>query len=131
LLSADLLSYSVAGTVVIPHYLGEHDHPWLRVLLEEHERFIGRPQRELEVRLREPLPCESPPRKLRLAIQVLGRLRPRNRKSAVPPQTGARTCLRGGGKNIRPSTRRLERGRGLPEREPGGSSGVAVRGPAR
>lgn len=88
-MSADLLSYSVAGTVVIPHYLGEHDHPWLRVLLEEHERFIGRPQRELEVQLREPLPCESPPRKLRLAIQVLGRLRPRNRKSAVPPR-GAR-----------------------------------------
>ena len=85
MLSADLLSYSVAGTVVIPHYLGEHDHPWLRVFLEEHERFIGRPQRELEARLREPLPCESPPRKLRLAIQVLGRLRPRNRKSAVPP----------------------------------------------
>src|SRR5262245_20022727 len=85
LASADLLSYSVAGTVVIPHYLGEHDHPWLRVLLEEHERFIGRPQRELEARLRDPLPCESPPRKLRLAIQVLGRLRARNRKSAVLP----------------------------------------------
>jgi uncharacterized protein len=86
LLSADLLSYSVAGTLVVPHYLGEHDHPWLRVLLEEHERFIGRPQRELEARLREPLPCESPPRKLRLAIQVLGRLRPHNRKSVVLPR---------------------------------------------
>src|SRR3989442_10109082 len=86
LLSADLLSYSVAGMLVVPHYLGEHDHPWLRVLLEEHERFIGRPQRELEARLRDPLPCESPPRKLRLAIQVLGRLRPRERKSAVPPR---------------------------------------------
>lgn len=85
-MSADLLSYSVAGTVVVPHYLGEHDHPWLRVLLEEHERFIGRPQRELEARLRDPLPCESPPRKLRLAIQVLGRLRPHNRKSAVLPR---------------------------------------------
>jgi predicted nuclease of restriction endonuclease-like RecB superfamily len=85
-LSADLLSYSVAGTVVIPHYLGEHDHPWLRVLLEEHERFVGRPQRELEARLRDPLPCESPPRKLRLAIQVLGRLRPHTRKSAVLPR---------------------------------------------
>ena len=81
--SADLLSYSVTGTLVVPHYLGEHDHPWLRVLLEEHERFIGRPQRELEARLRDPLPCESPPRKLRLAIKVLGRLRPRSRKSAV------------------------------------------------
>ena len=86
MLSADLLSYSVAGTVVVPHYLGEHDHPWLRVLLEEHERFIGRPQRELEARLRDPLPCQSPPRKLRLAVQVLGRLRPHNRKSAVLPR---------------------------------------------
>ena len=85
-MSADLLSYSVAGTLVVPHYLGEHDHPWLRVLLEEHERFIGRPQRELEARLRDPLPCESPPRKLKLAIQVLGRLRLRERKSAVPPR---------------------------------------------
>jgi len=84
--SADLLSYSVVGTVVIPHYLGEHDHRWLRVLLEEHERFIGRPQRELEARLRDPLPCETPPRKLRLAIQVLGRLRPHNRKSEVLPR---------------------------------------------
>ena len=45
----------------------------MRALLEEHERFIGKPQRELEARLREPLPCESPPRKLTLAIQVLAR----------------------------------------------------------
>jgi predicted nuclease of restriction endonuclease-like RecB superfamily len=87
LLSADLLSYSVAGTLAVPHFLGEHDHPWLRVLLEEHQRFIGQPQRELEARLREPLPCESPPQKLRLAIQVLGRLRSRERKSAVPART--------------------------------------------
>ena len=52
LLPDRLLSYSVAGTVVVPHFLGEHDHPWLRTLLEEHERFIGRPQRELDGRLR-------------------------------------------------------------------------------
>jgi predicted nuclease of restriction endonuclease-like RecB superfamily len=69
LLSADLLSYSVAGTLAVPHYLGEHDHPWLRALLDEHERFIGRPRRELEARLRDLLPCDSPPQKLRLAIQ--------------------------------------------------------------
>jgi len=86
LLSDDLLSYSVAGALVVPHFFGEHDHPWLRALLEEHERFIGRPQRELEARLREPLPCESPPRKLGLAVQVLARLRPRRRKTAVPPR---------------------------------------------
>src|SRR5436309_11352788 len=81
-----LLNYSVAGDTVVPHFLGEHDHPWLRSLLEEHERFIGRPQRELDTRLREPLPSESPPNKLRLAILVLGRLRPSHRKTAVPPR---------------------------------------------
>jgi len=86
LLSDDLLSYSVAGALVVPHFFGEHDHPWLRALLEEHERFIGRPQRELEARLRESLPCQSPPRKLRLAIQVLSRFRPSPRKTAVTPR---------------------------------------------
>jgi len=79
-----LLNCSVAGDILVPHFLGEHDHPWLRILLEEHERFIGRPQRELEARLREPLPCESPPGKRRQAIDVLARLRHRHRKSVVP-----------------------------------------------
>ena len=83
-----LLSYSGVNSVVVPHFLGEHDHPWLRVLLEERERFIGRPQRELDARLREPLPCESPPAKLRLAVQVLARLQKSHRnRSAVPPRT--------------------------------------------
>jgi predicted nuclease of restriction endonuclease-like RecB superfamily len=86
LLSADLLSYSVAGRLVVPHYLGEHDHPWLRVLLEEYERFIGRRRHELEARLRDPLPCQAPPQKLRLAIRVLERLCPRRAKSAVLPR---------------------------------------------
>lgn len=86
MLPGPLLSYSVAGDLVVPHFLGEHDHPWLRVLLEEHERFIGRPQRELEARLRDPLPCESPPRKRSQAIQVLTRLRRSHRKAAVPPR---------------------------------------------
>lgn len=86
MLPAELLSYSVAGARVVPHFLGEHDHPWLQALLEEYERFVGRPQRELEARLREPLPSASPPKKLRLAIRVLARLRPEHRKTAVPPR---------------------------------------------
>ena len=82
-----LLSYSVAGSLVVPHFLGEQDHPWLRVLIEEHERFIGRSQRELEARLREPLPCEAPPMKLRLAIQVLARTQRSVRsRSTVSPR---------------------------------------------
>ncbi len=69
----------------MPHFLGEHDHPWLRVLLEEHERFVGQPQHELDVRLREPLPCESPPTKRKQAVHVLSRLRPSPRKTVVRP----------------------------------------------
>jgi len=76
----------VAGDAVVPHFLGEHDHPWLRILIEEHERFVGRPQHELDARLREPLPCESPPRKLRQAAYILARLPPGHRKAAVPPR---------------------------------------------
>jgi predicted nuclease of restriction endonuclease-like RecB superfamily len=83
----DRLSYSVTGTLVVPHFLGEHDYPWLRGLLDERERFVGRPQRELDARLRQPLPCECPPAKLRLAIQVLTRLQRSHRhRSAVPPR---------------------------------------------
>lgn len=86
LLPDDLLSYSVAGARVVPHFLGDHDQPWLRVLLDEYARFVGRPQRELDARLRQPLPADSPPRKLRLAIRVLARLRPELRKTAVTPR---------------------------------------------
>jgi predicted nuclease of restriction endonuclease-like RecB superfamily len=72
---------------VIPHFLEVHDYPWLRVLLEERERFVGRPQRELTARLREPLPCESPPAKLRLALHVLARQERGHRtRSAVAPR---------------------------------------------
>jgi predicted nuclease of restriction endonuclease-like RecB superfamily len=60
--------------VVVPHFLGAHDHPWLHVLVDEYARFIGRRQRELDERLREPLPCASPQAKRRVAVHVLSRL---------------------------------------------------------
>ena len=93
LLPDRLLSYSVAGTVVVPHFLGDHDQPWLRALLEEYERFVGRPQRDLDARLREPLPCQSPPRKLKLAVQVLSRLRRGHRSTAVVSPRRARALV--------------------------------------
>jgi predicted nuclease of restriction endonuclease-like RecB superfamily len=65
----------------------------LRSLLEEHERFIGRPQRDLDARLREPLPCESPPGKVKLAIQVLTRLLRGHRNAAVVPSRQARALV--------------------------------------
>ena len=78
------LPYSLRGEAVLPHFLREDDHPWLRTLLEECDRFVGRPQRELDERLAEPLLCASPPGKRRLAIHVLGRLSRTERRLPVP-----------------------------------------------
>ena len=78
---------------MVPQFLGTQDHPWLRVLLEERDRFIGRPQRELDARLREPLPCASPPVKLKLAVRVLARLQRTRRTCAAVPPRKAREVL--------------------------------------
>jgi hypothetical protein len=78
---------------VVPHFLAPHDDPWLRCLLEEHERFVGRPQRDWDARLRDPLPCESPPGKLKLAIEVLARLGRGRRNAAVVLPKRARALV--------------------------------------
>ena len=59
---------------ILPAFLGPQDHPWLGILMEEIDRFRGRPRRELEDRLRAPLPCAAPLRKCRAATAVLLRL---------------------------------------------------------
>jgi predicted nuclease of restriction endonuclease-like RecB superfamily len=79
--------------VVVPHFIGEHDHPWLRSLLDEYERFVGRPQRDLDARLRQPLPCEAPPEKLKLAVEVLMRAQRGRRTSALVPPRRARAMV--------------------------------------
>ena len=81
-----LLPCSIHGSVVVPHFLGAHDHPWLQVLLDEYARFLGRRQRELDERLREPLPCASPLAKRRVAIHVLSRLWGKTRTSTISPR---------------------------------------------
>ena len=60
-----------AEGVSIPDYLEPHDLPWLRALLEAFERFEGRPRRELDRHLREPLRCPSPKPKREAAARVL------------------------------------------------------------
>ena len=55
-------------------FLGPHDHAWLQVLISEFERFEGRRQRELDRRLKEPLPCYAPWAKLKSADLILRRL---------------------------------------------------------
>ena len=70
---------------VLPGFLDAGDLPWLRVLVEEIDRFCSRPMRELSERLRQPLPCSSPFRKQRAAVAVLLRLWRSELCAAVPP----------------------------------------------
>jgi predicted nuclease of restriction endonuclease-like RecB superfamily len=88
-----LLQFAIAGSEAVPRYLSAADHPWLRTLMEEYERFAGRKQTELRERLGEPLPCYVPEGKSRLAMHVLDRLcRPDRLRSPVPPPV-ARAAL--------------------------------------
>src|SRR5216684_4114282 len=93
LLPGSLLRFSVRGDEVVPHFIQEADLPWLRALLDERERFVGRRQRELEERLREPLPCASPAGKRALAIHVLQRLPAVQRRAAVPSRLARATVF--------------------------------------
>jgi hypothetical protein len=86
LLHEALLPCSFHGEFVVPSFLGEQDHPWLRALLDEYDRYVGRRQRELDDRLREPLPCASPDAKRRVAIRVLTRHRGSRQVAAVAPR---------------------------------------------
>ena len=70
---------------ILPSFLDERDQPWLHVLIDEVDRFRGRPLRELQQRLREPLPCATPHFKLRAATQLLLRLGNSEIKSEVSP----------------------------------------------
>src|SRR5260370_36595870 len=73
LLPASLLRFSVAGERVVPHFISEADTRWLRALIDEARRFVGRRRRELEDRLREPLPGAADSGRQRLVAHVLGR----------------------------------------------------------
>lgn len=94
MLPEELLNYSVVGDAAVPHFLQENDHPWLRLLLDEWDRFVGRPQRELEARLREPPACDGPLRKWRQAAAVLARLW-RSDLTGVVPARRARSLVFG------------------------------------
>jgi uncharacterized protein len=80
------ISNHVARTLIVPHYLTERDHPWLRALLDEYERGVGAKRAELLQRLREPLPVPAPKAKQRLAVEALERLTEASIEAAVPPR---------------------------------------------
>jgi len=71
LLAEKLIPARVDRGVVVPFFLTAQDYPWLGILMEEIDRFRGRPRRELGERLRAPMPCATPFMKCRAAAMVL------------------------------------------------------------
>lgn len=80
-----LLPYSLKDGQIVPYFFTEGDHPGLRALLDEFDRYMGRPQRELHARLREPLPGAMRPRKQKLAAHVIGRIWGSGQAMSLPP----------------------------------------------
>lgn len=78
---------------ILPGYLDARDLPWLRVLIEEVDRFRSSPMRELHERLRQPLPCASPHRKRKAALATLLRLWRGEVSAAIDPQVARETLF--------------------------------------
>jgi predicted nuclease of restriction endonuclease-like RecB superfamily len=80
------LSSRASNDTLVPHYLTERDHPWLRAVLDEHARFVGRSRAELRERMREPLTAPAPKGKLRFVTNYLETLGCDHATAAVPPR---------------------------------------------
>jgi uncharacterized protein len=77
---------------ILPGYLDARDLPWLRMLVEEVDRFRARPVRELRERLRQPFPCAIPIFKRKAAVATLLSLWKGEVSAAVAPEE-ARAAL--------------------------------------
>ncbi|HEX7477014.1 MAG TPA: DUF790 family protein [Polyangiales bacterium] len=73
-MSLSRLAELVSIRTISPAYLSEADHPWLRALLDERERFVGHKRRHWKIRVGEPMPIAAPRTKLGVALRVLDRM---------------------------------------------------------
>ncbi len=92
MLPASLLSCEFRGSAAIPRFLSDADRPWIRTLIEECERAVARPVRELEARLREPIPGAPDDKRRLVAHLLLGFARSRV-ASPVPPREARATLF--------------------------------------
>lgn len=86
MLSEKFLYPMVNDKEIIPRFLDEYDHPWLRVLIDTYHRFENKRRGELDEYLLEPFPIYCPQRKKIQAIRVLNRLSRDQIRSPVPPK---------------------------------------------
>jgi len=87
-----MLPHSLTDEAVVPHYLREPDHVWLRALLDAYTRFVGQPRRALDEHLQAPLPVPVSGPRLQAARRVLDRLWPRLDPEGLSPRD-ARAAL--------------------------------------
>lgn len=85
MLPASLITCELRGGVALPRFLGPCDRPWIRRLLEAWDGQAGRPSRELEARLREPVAGAAADHQRLVAHLLLGLARSRV-GAAVPPR---------------------------------------------
>ena len=85
MLPANLVCCELRGPAALPRFLSEADRPWIRRLIDACDHGEGRPIRELDDRLREPLPG-VPDDKRRLVAHVLLGLARSRVGSPVPPR---------------------------------------------
>jgi predicted nuclease of restriction endonuclease-like RecB superfamily len=98
LLPASLLNCEFRGSAAIPRFLGEADRPWIRALVGECERFTGRPIRELEARLRDPVPGATDDKR-RLVAHLLVAMARSRVESPVQPREARATLFMAAGRS--------------------------------
>jgi len=70
-LATNKLPYALQGKNLVPRYLGAEDHNWIFLLQQEFSRFVGKSKRQLQTRLREPLPFIAPRAKRYVVEKIL------------------------------------------------------------
>ena len=86
MLPDDLLPLRVKDGQAIVGYLDDGDQAWVRALIDEFERYVGRPERELRERLSESLPLPAPFARRRIATAVLSRHWRSAVRAPLPPR---------------------------------------------
>ncbi|HET9555163.1 MAG TPA: DUF790 family protein [Anaeromyxobacteraceae bacterium] len=85
MLPASLISCELRGGEALPRFLGTADRPWIRRLLEAWDAQAGRPVRELEARLQDPVAgCVADQQ--RLMAHLVLRLARSRVGASVPPR---------------------------------------------
>ncbi|HVJ18703.1 MAG TPA: DUF790 family protein [Polyangiaceae bacterium] len=85
-------SAALVGDELVPRYLVERDYPWLRELIEQYRRCLGRPRRELQAELAKPTGVAAPRNKRRVAAATLQALS-RDELVAGPDPVSLRRAL--------------------------------------